>query len=74
MHLATAILGEIMDSPDFAEIMFLVGFILFLIEVIRIVALSQRENAVWGYHWILVVAGLACISLGWLALPTDPTP
>ena len=67
------LLAEIMDSPDFAEIMFLVGFILFLIEVIRIVALS-RNDAVWGYHWILVVAGLACISLGFLALPTDPTP
>lgn len=77
MHLlstmTSAILGEIMDSPDFAEIMFLVAFILFLIEVIRIVALSRSETA-WGYHWILVVAGLACLALGFLALPTDPTP
>ena len=69
----TIILGEILDSPDFAEIMFLVGFILFLIEFVRILALSRGDTA-WGYHWILVVAGLACISLGWLALPTDPTP
>ena len=69
-----ALLAEIMDAPEFAEIMFLVGFILFLIEVVRIIALSRNEAAVWGYHWILVVAGLACISLGWLALPTDPTP
>ena len=66
-------LAEIMDAPDFAEIMFLVGFILFLIEFVRILALS-RGQATWDYHWILVVAGLACISLGWLALPTDPTP
>ena len=66
-----ALLAEIMDSPDFAEIMFLVGFILFLIEFIRIFAIGDRT---WGYHWVLVVAGLACISLGWLALPTDPTP
>ena len=68
-----ALLAEILDSPDFAEIMFLVGFILFLIEFVRILALSRGETT-WGYHWILVVAGLACISLGWLALPTDPTP
>ena len=66
-----ALIAEIMDAPEFAEIMFLVGFILFLIEVVRLVAVRE---AVWGYHWILVVAGLACISLGWLALPTDPTP
>ena len=55
-----ALIAEIMDAPEFAEIMFLVGFILFLIEVVRIIALSRNEAA-WGYHWILVVAGLACI-------------
>ena len=68
-----ALLAEIMDAPEFGEIMFLVGFILFLIEVVRLIALS-RGDTTWGYHWVLVVAGLACISLGWLALPTDPTP
>ena len=68
-----ALLAEIMDAPEFGEIMFLVGFILFVIEVVRLIAV--RDNAgTWGYHWVLVVAGLACISLGWLALPTDPTP
>jgi len=64
--LATMV-AEIMDSPDFAEIMFLVAFILFTIEVVRLIAARAVE---WGYHWILVVAGLACIALGLLALPT----
>jgi hypothetical protein len=63
------LLAEIMDAPDFAEIMFLVGFILFVIEFVRIIALSRGETT-WGYHWILVVAGLACLALGFLALPT----
>jgi len=67
-------LAEIMDAPEFGEIMFLVGFILFVIEFVRLVALSGDRATSWGYHWLLVVAGLACISLGWLALPTDPTP
>ena len=67
-------LAEIMDAPEFGEIMFLVGFILFVIEFVRLIALSRNNAATWGYHWLLVVAGLACISLGWLALPTDPTP
>ena len=71
MALATAIFSEIMDSADFAEIMFLVAFILFLIEAVRIFAIGDRT---WGYHWVLVVAGLACLALGFLALPTDPTP
>jgi hypothetical protein len=54
--------------------MFLVGFILFVIEVIRIIALSRNEATTWGYHWILVVAGLACLALGFLALPTGGAP
>ena len=29
----TIMLAEIMDAPEFGEIMFLVGFILFVIEV-----------------------------------------
>lgn len=60
------LLAEIIDSPDLAEVMFLVAFILFVIEVVRLIA--AREVS-WGYHWLLVVAGLACISLGFLALP-----
>ncbi len=66
-QLATAMVAEIMNSPDFAEIMFLVAFILFVIEAVRLIATGERA---WGYHWILVVAGLACIALGLLALPT----
>lgn len=61
------LLAEIMNSPDFAEIMFLVGFILFLIEFVR---LAFVRGPVWDFHWLLVVAGLACVALGLLALPT----
>lgn len=60
-------LAEIMTANSFAEIMFLVAFILFVVEVVRLVAMRE---AAWGYHWVLIVAGLACISLGWLALTT----
>jgi hypothetical protein len=70
-QLATVMLAEIMDSPDFAEIMFLVAFILFVIEVVR---LAVGRGSAWDFHWILVVAGLACISLGLLALPTGAAP
>jgi hypothetical protein len=62
-----ALVAEIMSSPDFAEIMFLVAFILFLIEAVRLIAIGDRT---WGYHWLLVVAGLTCLALGFLALPT----
>ena len=62
-----ALLAEIMDAPEFAEIMFLVGFILFLIEVVRLIAARSGADAGWGYHWVLVVAGLACLALGFLA-------
>lgn len=62
-----SLFAEILDAPEFGEIMFLVAFILFAIEFVRLVA--TREST-WGYHWILVVAGLACVALGWLALPT----
>ena len=68
------ILAEIMSNSDFAEIMFLVAFILFLIEFVRLIALSRNDAVTWGYHWLLVVAGLACVALGFLALPTDVTP
>jgi hypothetical protein len=65
------LLAEIMNSPDFGEVMFLIAFILFLIEVIRLIAV---RGATWGFHWLLVVAGLACMALGWLALNTGGTP
>ena len=61
-----AILAEIMSAPSFAEVMFLVAFILFIIEVVRLAV----RPASWEFHWMLVVAGLACIALGFLALPT----
>lgn len=63
----TAFLAEIMTANSFGEVMFLVAFILFTIEVVRLIA---ARSAAWDYHWVLVVAGLACISLGWLALTT----
>ena len=67
----TALLSEIMDAPEFAEIMFLVGFILFLIEVIRLIAQRSDDDHTprsrWGYGWLLVVAGLGCLALGFLA-------
>jgi hypothetical protein len=63
-------IAEIMDSPDFAEIMFLVAFILFVIEfVIRIM-----RPANWVYESVLMVAGFACVALGLLALPTAVSP
>jgi hypothetical protein len=68
MTMLGTIVAEIMNSPDFAEIMFLVAFILFLVETLRLV--FMRENTTWGFHWVLVVAGLACVALGLLALPT----
>lgn len=71
MTMLGTIVAEIMDSPDFAEIMFLVAFILFVIEVVRLVV---GRGAVWDFHWILVVAGLACIALGLLALPSGAAP
>lgn len=44
MAVIATMLAEIMDSPDFAEIMFLVAFILFLIEFIRIFALARNDG------------------------------
>jgi uncharacterized membrane protein len=59
-------LAEIMTSPSFGEVMFLCAFILFVIEfVIRVM---RPQN--WIYDSALMVAGFACIALGWLALVT----
>lgn len=60
------LLAEIMSSPSFGEVMFLVAFILFAIDVVVRIARPQR----WPYDWLLLAAGLACVALGWLALPT----
>jgi len=61
------VVAEIMNAPGFAEVMFLVGFILFAVEVVRLIA---ARTSTWDYGWLLVVAGLACLALGWVALPT----
>ena len=61
------ILAEIMTADSFAEIMFLVAFILFVIEVVRLIA---ARSVAWDYGWLLIVAGFACMALGWLALTT----
>ena len=56
-------LSAIMTKPDFAEVMFLVAFIIFLIEVIVIVTKTAAIPT-----GLLTVAGFACIALGFLAL------
>lgn len=54
----------IMTKPEFAEVCFLVAFILFAIEfVIRLV-----RPANWAYDLMLAMAGLAFVALGFLAL------
>jgi hypothetical protein len=60
-------LAEIMTANSFAEVMFLVAFILFVIEVVRLVA---ARSVAWDYSWLLIVAGFACMAMGWLALTT----
>lgn len=62
--------AEIMNSPKFAEICFLIAFILFCIEFV--LRFANRTNTSWGYGWLLMIAGLAFIALGFLALPTGP--
>jgi hypothetical protein len=59
-----------MRAADFAEICFLVAFILFVIEFITRLTMARRTD--WAYGWLLGVAGLAFIALGWLAMPTVP--
>lgn len=57
-------LNAIMTSPDFAEVAFLIAFILFVVATV--VALVRSE--VSAYSGILVSAGLAFMALAWLAL------
>ena len=59
-------LAAIMTEPDFAEVMFLVAFIVFLIEVIALVAVAR--GATWVYGGLLTAVGLAAVALGFLAL------
>jgi hypothetical protein len=61
-----SILAEIMTANSLGEVMFLVAFVLFVIEfVIRV----MRPPG-WVYESALMVAGFACLALGWLALTT----
>jgi hypothetical protein len=59
-------LAEIMTANSFGEVMFLVAFILFVIEVVLII----KTPTGWVYSGLLVAAGFACAALGWLALTT----
>jgi len=56
-------LSAIMTKPDFGEVMFLVAFILFLIDFVLIAIKNTTVP-----HGLLMVAGLACLALGFLAL------
>jgi cell division protein FtsX len=62
--------AEIMKAAGFGEVCFLVAFVLFVIEFITRLTMARRAE--WHYGWLLGVAGLAFIALGWLALPTGP--
>ena len=56
-------LSAIMTKPDFAEVMFLVAFIIFMIEA---VVLWTKNAAIPA--GLLTVLGLAALALGFLAL------
>jgi len=51
-------------NTGFADIMFLVAFILFVLETVA--RLVRRES--YPYPFLGVAAGLACLALGWLVL------
>lgn len=59
-----------MRAAGFAEVCFLIAFILFCIEFVMRFATARRTD--WYYNWLLMIAGLAFIALGWLAQPTVP--
>lgn len=54
----------IQGKAGFADIMFLVAFILFLIETL----IRLMRPAAWTYDSLLLCAGLAATALGFLAL------
>lgn len=58
------LLAAIMTSPDFAEVMFLVAFILFLVEAVVCIA----RPAAWVYTGLVLALGFAAVALGLLAL------
>ena len=55
--------GIVSGNFDFADIMFLVAFILFILGAV--VAWAIQPRAIWA---TLVAVGLACVSLGWFVL------
>lgn len=58
--------SAIMTKPDFGEVCFLIAFILFVIAFFIVLA---GERVPWSRLFnLLLVAGLAFIALGWLAL------
>jgi hypothetical protein len=63
-------LAEIMRAAGFAEVCYLVAVILFAIELV--LRLANRTRADWHYGWLLGVAGLLFLALGFLAQPTVP--
>ena len=61
-------LAAIMTEPDFAEVMFLVAFIVFIVGAF--VAWVIQPRALWA---LVISIGLAVVSLGWLAHEPDRT-
>lgn len=50
-------------NANFADVMFLVAFILFVIGAV--IAWAIQPRAMWA---TVVAIGLACVSLGWMVL------
>lgn len=61
MNIVASLYSAIMTEPDFAEVMFLVALIIFLVGGF----LAYQAKALWA---TVVSLGLATVSLGWLAL------
>lgn len=62
----TVLLAEIMTSPGFGEVMFLVALVLFaLAALVRLV----RRPEFW-FDGLLIAAGFSAMALGWLSLTT----
>lgn len=60
-----SMLGDIAKGKTgFADIMFLVAFILFLLEAL----IRFARPAQWVYESLLLCLGLACVALGFLVL------
>lgn len=51
-------------NTGFADVMFLVGFILFVVATILRIVKAET----WSYDSMLIAAGLAAVALGWLVL------